>query len=713
MTSTARLQLSLSDIARLADVRRPVVSTWRRRPLRGHTFPSPVDVVRGEEQFDAEEVAAYLAATSRGNNPEVIEDLAAHARLARTTTVGEDMVTMGLTALLCLTAQTDEPLADLSPVELRALARAIDPEDTFVVREVEALGDDVGALAAHADQLASASYSPQAAFERLLRRSAAATYPGHWVARLAEPAQALVARTAAALTLDADAGSPTLVDVTDSSGDLLLATVNGHADGLNPRVATLLLDTPVTRLARRRLRLHDVTRLDVVRDAAGDFTVVGGEAITSVHVLHVPPAGEPGLSDLEVLDLVGNLAIQLDDDSRAVVIGPASALIDSPATAALDQARDGVIRGDRLRAAIRLPAGLLPHSPRRHLGLWVLGPAHPQVAVRDRWTAVADVSDQALDESLIDAIVVDAVAAMTPDERSAKGGIDSAVVGSDAGHVIGHQFRVARRVRTSLILPRRSSLMARVRSRGTTVSSAEAAELAARVERLVADLSPSSLDRIRVSARQVDDLTTRVGPGASTVEQAIEDRYLELVAGSRVREADIVTGSEGLPLVGPAEILSGPPERPRRVDAMTFGSHYPSGQLTKSGDVVVCASPRVGAVVDTAGSSVVQTPARVLRITDEGQAHLVPAVLAADVSMVQGTGIRDLRRWPIRVLAHDVVEALAATVPALDQEREMLLARIAALDDLSTHLFDGAASGALTITSPGTTSPTTIATEGH
>lgn len=711
MTSTALLQLSLSDIARLADVRRPVVSMWRQRPLATHSFPRPVGFVGGEERFDAQQVAYYLAATSRGNNPDAIEDLAAHAKLARATTLDEDTVTIGLTALLCLAAQTDEPLADLSPRELRTLARTIDPEDTFAVREIEALGDDLVALAAHADDLASASYSPQGAFERLLRQRASSTYPGHVATRLVEPARTLVARTAVALALGAGAESPLFVDVTDSSGDLLVATGQGHADDRDLRVATLRVDSPASRLARRRLRLHDVSLLDVVRDDAGDFSVVGVETTAAVHVLQVPPAGAPGLSDLEVIDLVGNLAIQLDDDSRAVVIGPASSLVDRPATAALDRARDAVIRGDRLRAAIRLPAGLLPRSPRRHLGLWAFGPAHPRVAVRDRWTAVADVSDQMLDESLIDAIVIDVVAAMTPDERSAKGGSGPTVAGSDAAHVAGHQFRVARRVLTSSILPGRSSLVGRVRRRGTTVSTAEAVEQAARVERLVADLGASSLAGLRVEARPDDDLTLRPRTGTTTVEQAIEDGYLQVVPGTRVQRADIETGSEGLALVGPGEILSGSAERPRRVDVLTLASHYPSGRLTEPEDVIVCASPRVGAFVDAVGGSIVQTPARVLRITQAGRAHVIPAVIAADVA--KGAGVRDWRRWAIRVLPHGVVEALAATIPALDAERETLLAKIAALDDLRTHVVDGAASGALTITHVPKTSPKTIATEGH
>ena len=116
------LQVSLSDIARLANVRRPVVSMWRRRPLPGQAFPHPVGLVSGEERFDAHEVAAYLASTGRGNNREVTEDLVAHAKLTQLANLDEFVTVQGLTALLCLASMTAASLGDLSLAELRRLA---------------------------------------------------------------------------------------------------------------------------------------------------------------------------------------------------------------------------------------------------------------------------------------------------------------------------------------------------------------------------------------------------------------------------------------------------------------------------------------------------------------------------------------------------------------------------------------------------------------
>ena len=90
-------------------------------------------------------------------------------------------------------------------------------------------------------------------------------------------------------------------------------------------------------------------------------------------------------------------------------------------------------------------------------------------------------------------------------------------------------------------------------------------------------------------------------------------------------------------VIGPSEVLGEAAIGSRRIDLLTFAAAYPSGRLTEPGDVVVSASPRVGAIVDTEGGSVVQAPARVLRITAAGRSHFLPAVLAAR---------REGRNWP-------------------------------------------------------------------
>ena len=56
------LLMTMTDIAELADVRRPVVTTWRRRHA---DFPAPAGGDESQPLFDPHEVAAWLLATGR------------------------------------------------------------------------------------------------------------------------------------------------------------------------------------------------------------------------------------------------------------------------------------------------------------------------------------------------------------------------------------------------------------------------------------------------------------------------------------------------------------------------------------------------------------------------------------------------------------------------------------------------------------------------
>ncbi|MDQ0212648.1 hypothetical protein [Arthrobacter bambusae] len=69
MNESAALLMNLSDVAALAHVQRPVVSMWRKRSIgSAQPFPGPVALEGGREVFDADQVAAWLAVTGRGNN---------------------------------------------------------------------------------------------------------------------------------------------------------------------------------------------------------------------------------------------------------------------------------------------------------------------------------------------------------------------------------------------------------------------------------------------------------------------------------------------------------------------------------------------------------------------------------------------------------------------------------------------------------------------
>jgi hypothetical protein len=99
-TTESALLMSMSDIAALARVQRPVVSVWRSRAARTHTpFPAPVAREHGQEYFDAGQIGSWLAETQRGNNPEAATDAAAYAALPRIASVERDAF-LATTALL-------------------------------------------------------------------------------------------------------------------------------------------------------------------------------------------------------------------------------------------------------------------------------------------------------------------------------------------------------------------------------------------------------------------------------------------------------------------------------------------------------------------------------------------------------------------------------------------------------------------------------------
>ena len=108
-----------------ADVQRPVVSMWRRRPKAGLGFPSPLP----DGRFDALEVVDWLEATKRGNNPDARGDLAIGTTLSSTT----DPELLAILRLLVATrALLNEPLAGLDPDDLLDEAEELDPDGVGV-----------------------------------------------------------------------------------------------------------------------------------------------------------------------------------------------------------------------------------------------------------------------------------------------------------------------------------------------------------------------------------------------------------------------------------------------------------------------------------------------------------------------------------------------------------------------------------------------------
>ena len=328
--------LSLSDIAQLAQVQRPVVSMWRRRPrARGveFPFPAPITTEGPSERFDRDEILAWLESTGRGKNSQARLD-------APTFTTPDNADIEDVAALLCLAALTGEELAGLDEDQIIALAEGVDEVDQLLLREVRTVATRRDLLS-YVDDLVEASYGPADALDRVesSRLGRAGSRRGV-TPELVAVLRAVVSASREHLS-EEDA---VLIPLTDPRLALRLA------DGFSG--LKLDGDGPQVRSLRRRATIGDVELV------SGDHAAV--QVVTILDMVE-------GEALLAVDDLVLGLAAH----EAAVVIGPASLLCD-PLKGEADQRRAETLRLGKLVLALRLPRGLWQDAPRQHLAIWVI-----------------------------------------------------------------------------------------------------------------------------------------------------------------------------------------------------------------------------------------------------------------------------------------------------------------------------------------------------
>lgn len=657
--------LSLSAVAALADVKRPVVSVWRRRYATTlDPFPAPASRgPDGQEKFAADDVVSWLQRTGLGNNPDAAMEAALFVELDERAAQGRGAVLHALTALLTLKVFTGLPVSRMTPAELLDLADDVDPHDEFLFAELDAVSGELQHWAGRAEALADAAYTPAEALESLLRRH-------RWLLRpfaettMSPSLGALAGRTAAALAFPA-AHNPVLVD-TSGGGALLRDAVALLPD---PADATVWVgtgdrrDTAMTRLARRRLVAagSDVRGL---ASADGDLDLPAGSMVLT----QIPDSATGPMSDGAVVDELDRIALAMRDADRAVVIAPASALTDrSPA--AVGRARAEVLRTGRVRAIVRLPAGLWSSRPRQRMAMWVLGePSAPRVD--DRWVAVADLATDRLEEDVIQGVVSDVVAA-SGDRATAR----------------AHAFQFARLVPASALQATTGDLVRtapparrpRARSADTAVLIDRLAESAAR---------PLPHVKVDVSHREYAGVRT------VTLGDLVDAGAVRIVKGNRIDGSDLAAEGD-VPVFGPDDLDHHGTRPARSIDRLAFSATYPYGRYTEPGDVVFRSSPRTAAVVDEDGFGVVLSPARVLRIVPGIEPGITPHLLAAAVRSARGR--TPWRSWQVRLAPAGEAAALDAALHGVAEALAALEARRRDLHVLAAALTEGVTAGGLTL----------------
>lgn len=669
------LRVSLLDVAETAQVKRPVVSIWRQRYAGGaDPFPRPL-LQRGQQPlFSAAEVAAWVERTGRGKNREFAIDLAIRGFAQHDG--GAPLSLFGtLTALLRVKATSGAALAALTPEEILDLADDVDPADADSFAEVDAAGAELTRLAVLADVLADAAYTPAAALESLLTATTAtgslardATRP---VLDLEDPAPAtltpvalsLVARIAAALHTRA---AFTVADPDPGRGDLLSAVLGDQEHLDKP---TALLPELADRLVRRRLAAQGYLVQD--RDLEQGF---GGDAlvVTAMTFEHLP--------EQLVLERIEDIALRLAPGQRALVLGPARALLDAAATSEVESVRSQLLRTDKVRAAVLLPAGLVPERSRERLALWVLGDAHPQVPIRSRWVMVADVSDRLLspsggiDGAALEDLLTDLVAAM-----------------GSATEVAAHAFRFARFSLTAKILAGGGGLLETARPVQRGVREDDGAT-SAHVQDLLLALAAPPRTEVSVPTQRGSAVALRT----ARIGELTDKGVLRRLPGNRFEDVRPAAGAPGeVRPIGEAELAGDVAVGARVVDRMELAARYPASRLTEPGDVVFTVARRPAAIVDAEGFSVVAFPAQVLRV-ERPEVGLVPGVLARDIA-AQGVAAKRWRDFPVRLVPGEQVEALSGALEQVHRAQVELAERAALLEELAGTLTAGVATGVLQV----------------
>jgi hypothetical protein len=329
--------LTMQDIATLARVSRPAVSQWRKRTtVRGEVMPFPavVERVDGVDRFDRTDVVDWLQRTGRGNN-QADQALDAAAFTAPDEARFGDVVT-----LLALYALSGADFGSMSHSDLVDTARAADPDDELLLREVRRLsvtGDVLG----YVDDLIGASYGPADALTRL--------------------ETSRVGRELGLRDLTADA-----VDVVRTVVGAARTHIGGDGVPLIPAGDPALALSVAAPEGSLVVHARDAATRELRRRAL----ILGVDVDSVAYRPTVTVSSLVGLTDREALDGLDDVVLDLAPGCAAVVLGPARELTDHLA-GSLHTRRLQTLGVGNLVAALRLPRGLWREAHRQCLGVWV------------------------------------------------------------------------------------------------------------------------------------------------------------------------------------------------------------------------------------------------------------------------------------------------------------------------------------------------------
>ncbi|HEX5302107.1 MAG TPA: hypothetical protein VFW50_34460 [Streptosporangiaceae bacterium] len=351
----------MTEIAELAKVQRPVVTSWRRRH---RDFPTPVGGDMARPLFAPRQVADWLVRTGRVDRDQIEPELCLYALTGLSDLYKGTNLVAAVTALICLRCLTDENelLADGADEDLAVLreqAISADPNDVMLFAEVYGIPPTAGWLAALVDEFIESAWGCRQAFERIMAARNRFRV-GALSASAVTPALAgLIAELSGARELARRTDALIVTDPVAGSGDLLAAVAHVLGPDCTPIFTGAETDPVLARLVRRRLAVHGVPAADM--DIRAEAALPDESGDPDVIVTQIPYQPGEGREALSVLDSVGDIAVRMIPGRFAVVLGPAAVLTDDlPPFSAAARARADLL------GSPRCPIGVTPSRPITH-----------------------------------------------------------------------------------------------------------------------------------------------------------------------------------------------------------------------------------------------------------------------------------------------------------------------------------------------------------
>ncbi|MEV8566033.1 hypothetical protein AB0436_10720 [Streptomyces sp. NPDC051322] len=694
--------VSMSEIATLAQVKRPVVSTWRRRH---RDFPGPVTASVSRPLFDGGQVAEWLIMTGLGNaDPAVLRpEIALFGIAAQREHFSARQLVEVLGSLLCLRKLDNRPLAasvadrvgrtpdDDQELWAAVLHRAerIDAEDEFVLRELRSAGAVAAPLVRLAEDLVEAAYDERGAYEWLLASRFRLGLDALAADAVAPGLQALLIQLTDLRARLERGESVTLADPHAGVGDLLAGLLREADDCEQVTVLAADPDTWLARVVRRRLLLAGVDELAL--DVQTGHDLEERLADPDLVVTQLPYRPGEDRSVLAALEGVERIADLLGPGCTALVLGPADALVDKLKGTEESQLRSALLRSNVVEAVISLPGGVLPYRPGYRPALWVL--TRGAVPAAEGKVLLADISAEPLTEGVRGRLAEDVLLWRAEGFRA----------------LDGHDPRYGRAVTVAELdrdfggpltpsAPPASAIWSRtVTERPALIAEAEA-----------------SLARAAEASRSYGEehgpyrggILRRMGrmPRRTTLCALIAEGRVARLPGHRIDGQHVIPDGHHT-VLGPEEITGSGAVGARRMDRMVLAAAYERVALTEPGDVVYTLAPQLGLYVDHAGFSVVAFPARALRVNAGAVRPLTPRVLAALLGAARNTGrspsaVRAARRiedYQLPDLDPEDVERFDALLAETEHRERMLRAQEDALDEARRLTVAGLADGTLTL----------------